>query len=243
MNTKPRRQLTAIITGASRGIGKAMAQALSVHGANIILAGRSIDNLNTVLTELPAHTGKTHCMTLDLADSEDIERFVRCVKKRMGQVDILVHCAAIYRSGTWIESSIDDFDELYRTNIRGSYALTKYLLPLLIKSHGDVVFINSSVTAFSGANVGQYAATKHALTGLANSLRAEVNQEGVRILSVYPGRTATPLQETIHQDECKQYLPDSLLQPSDIADMVVACLTLPDTAEVTELHIRPKQKS
>ena len=219
-----------------------MVNALAAEGAGVILTGRSIDKLNRVFADLPDHGGQVHCMELDLADLEDIRQFGKHIREKSGKIDILFHCAALYGSNSWLDSSVDELDELYRTNVRGSFALTQLLLPFLIESQGDVVFINSSVSTFDGANVGQYAATKHALRGLANSLRAEVNQKGVRVLSVYPGRTATPLQEKIFQAEHKNYQPELLLQPEDIASMVIACLKLPATAEVTELHMRPKQK-
>jgi len=93
------------------------------------------------------------------------------------------------------------------------------------------------------ANVGQYAATKHALKAMADSLRDEVNPAGVRVLSVFAGRTATPMQQTIYRLEKKAYDAQLLLQPEDIASVVIHTLTLPRTAEVTDIHIRPLVKS
>jgi NADP-dependent 3-hydroxy acid dehydrogenase YdfG len=91
--------------------------------------------------------------------------------------------------------------------------------------------------------VSQYAATKHALKAVADSLRAEVNSQGIRVLSVYPGRTATPTQESLHALEGKPYRPTRLLQPEDVAAVVMNALCLPRTAEVTDIHIRPMMKS
>ena len=93
------------------------------------------------------------------------------------------------------------------------------------------------------ANVGQYAATKHALKAVADSLRDEVNSDGVRVLSIFAGRTATPMQETIYRLENKAYDAQLLLQPEDIASVVIHALTLPRTAEATDIHIRPLVKS
>ena len=234
--------MTALVTGASRGIGRALAGALAARGADVVLTGRSLDRLREAAAGFADHDGKAHCMELDLADPGDVERFARDYEREIGKLDALIHCAAVYQTGAWAEATADDLDAHYRTNVRGAYALTQKMLPSLIAAGGDVVFMNSSVVDATGAGIGQYAATKHALIGLANSLRAEVNEHGVRVLSVFPGRTATPLQEAIHKGEGKAYRPEKLLQPGDVADVVLACLSLPDTAEVTELHIRPRQK-
>jgi NADP-dependent 3-hydroxy acid dehydrogenase YdfG len=90
--------------------------------------------------------------------------------------------------------------------------------------------------------VSQYAATKHALKAIADSLRAEVNTYGVRVLSIYPGRTATPMQAAVYKMEGKTYEPEKLMQPKDVAEVVMDALSLPRTAEVTDIHIRPMNK-
>jgi NADP-dependent 3-hydroxy acid dehydrogenase YdfG len=110
---------------------------------------------------------------------------------------------------------------------------------MLKSSRGQIVFINSSVGLVARANVGQYAATKHALKAVADSLREEVNTDGVRILSVFPGRTATPMQTAVHEMEGRPYQPEHFIQPEDIADVVINALVLPRTAEVTDINIRP----
>jgi len=135
-------------------------------------------------------------------------------------------------------------DLQYSTNVRAPYLLTQRLLPLLITSRGQIVFINSSVgLAANRPNIGQYAATKHALKALAESLREEVNPKGVRVLSAYLGRTATPMQEALFRAEGNTYHPETLLQPEDVASMIVHALMLPSTAEVTDINIRPMRKS
>jgi NADP-dependent 3-hydroxy acid dehydrogenase YdfG len=101
------------------------------------------------------------------------------------------------------------------------------------------VFVNSSVGLNARANVGQYAATKHALKALADSLRDEVNADAVRVLSVFLGRTATPMQASVHEMEGKEYHPERLLLPEDVAAVVINALSLPRSAEVTDINIRP----
>jgi NADP-dependent 3-hydroxy acid dehydrogenase YdfG len=108
---------------------------------------------------------------------------------------------------------------------------------------GEIVFINSSSAIKARPLFAQYDSTKHALKALADSLRAEVNAHDVRVLSVYLGRTATAMQATLHEDDGRTYRPQDLLQPEDIASVVVRVLTLPRTAEVTDIHLRPMIKS
>jgi NADP-dependent 3-hydroxy acid dehydrogenase YdfG len=107
-------------------------------------------------------------------------------------------------------------------------------------ARGQIVFINSSVgLTAKRPDIGQYAATKHALKAIADSLREEVNPKGLRVLTVYLGRTATPMQETISRQEGRAYHPETLLQPEDVASVVLNALMLPPTAEVTDISIRP----
>ena len=116
------------------------------------------------------------------------------------------------------------------------------MLPLLQKSAGQIVFINSSAGLRSAATVGQFSATQHAFRSIADSLRDEVNALGIRVLSVYPGRTATPRIAKLFEKEGRTYQQDLLMQPED-EEMLTHSLRLPRTAEVTDISIRPMQKS
>jgi NADP-dependent 3-hydroxy acid dehydrogenase YdfG len=137
---------------------------------------------------------------------------------------------------------IEDFDHLYRVNVRAPYLLTQQLLPLIKARQGQVVFINSSVGLNARARVSQYAATKHALKAIADSLREEVNAAGVRVVSIYPGRTASPMQAMVYQLENRVYQPEQLIQPEEIAAVITTVLSLPKGAEVTDINIRPAKK-
>ena len=128
-------------------------------------------------------------------------------------------------------------------NVLGPYALIQSLLPMLLQNHGQIVFINSSQALKAGATIGQYAATMHAMKAVADSLRDEVNEKGVRVMSLYLGRTAGQRQERIFASENRSYPADKLLQPADVARTVVFLLQMPKTAEVTDLMIRPMNKT
>ena len=232
----------ALVTGASSGIGRAIALALAGQGARICAVGRNIAGLSeTVAAAGPL--SKVTDFQIDLTSEQSFELLARHLED-IGRLDMLIHCAGVICQGRMEDAPVEDLDLQYATNVRAPYVLTKRLLPLLIASRGQIVFINSSAGLNARrAEAGQYAATKHALRAIADSLREEVNPEGVRVVSVYLGRTATPMQETLFREEGKDYRPEMLLQPEDVAAVVVQTLMLPPTAEVTDISIRPMRKS
>jgi NADP-dependent 3-hydroxy acid dehydrogenase YdfG len=138
---------------------------------------------------------------------------------------------------------VEDLDRLYCVNVRSPFVLTQAVLPLLKTCAGQVVFVNSSI-AFHPARAGNSidAASKHAVRAIADGLRAEVNVHGVRVLSVYPGRTATRMQEQIHAFEGALYEPHRLIQPEDIASIVIRALAAPRSVEITDILLRPMAK-
>jgi short-subunit dehydrogenase len=164
------------------------------------------------------------------------------VSAECGRLDVLVHSAGALHLGSVEAAGWEDLDELYRVNLRAPFLLTRACLSLLKESRGQVVFVNSTAGLVAGADNALYAATKQALRSLAGSLRDHLNPYGVRVLSVYPGRTASPMQRRVHAFERRPYDAEALLQPSDVAAMIVAALALPRTAEVTDVMVRPLAK-
>jgi NADP-dependent 3-hydroxy acid dehydrogenase YdfG len=154
-----------------------------------------------------------------------------------------VHCAGEYERAPLETAPIEDFDALYRANMRGPYRLTQLVLRSLRQRKGDIIFVNSTQGLAATASVGQYAATQHGIRAVADSLREEINSAGVRVTVLHAGSTATPRQQRIREATGRPYEPERLLQPEDIASIVVAVLRLPRTAEVTSLVIRPMQKT
>ena len=233
----------AIVSGASSGIGRAIALGLAREGMSLCLLGRNKEQLLVTARTATSSSPKVAVYQVDLSSEQDISCLIQRLEQEVGHVDVLVHAAGDIVLGDMNSSTIDDLDRQYTVNLRAPYLLTQKFLPRLKARRGQVVFINSSMGVHARANVGQYAATKHALTAVADSLRDEVNSDGVRVLSIFAGRTATAMQETIHRLENKAYEAQLLLQPEDIASIVIHALTLPRTAEVTDIHIRPLAKS
>jgi NADP-dependent 3-hydroxy acid dehydrogenase YdfG len=240
-NVTPFQDQVAVVTGASSGIGQAIALALAAQGAALSLVGRRPEILETIAAEAQT-TAQVHCYRADLTLDEDIETLAAHLRQDFGYLDLLVHSAGVFSMGPVESAPAKEFDWQYRTNVRAPYILTQALLPMLRPRQGQIVFINSSAGLSAKANVSQYAATKHALRAIADSLRAEVNAEGLRVLSVYPGRTATPMQAAVHQMEERTYHPDRLMRPEDVANAVLNALCLPKSAEITDIHIRPLAK-
>ena len=233
----------AVVTGASSGIGKAIALGLAEQGVTLCLVGRNLEALEAVAETARATASKVLLYQVDLTRDEDIQQLKTRLEQDVGDVDLLVHSAGVITLGQMKTASLEDFDWQYRVNVRAPYALTQALLSAIALRQGQIAFINSTVGLNARGGVGQYAATKHALKAIADSLREEVNADGVRVLSIYPGRTASPMQAAIVETEGKTYHPERLLQPEDVATVVLNALSLPRTAEVTDINIRPLRKA
>jgi NADP-dependent 3-hydroxy acid dehydrogenase YdfG len=233
----------AVVTGATGGIGQAVSLALAQGGARLVLIGRDERRLNAVVRFAKASATCVEPFRVDLTFDNQIEQLATAIKARFGRVDILIHSAGEYARGKLQQAPVGDFDAQYRANVRAPYVLTQSLLPMLSVHGGQIVFINSTAGLSGRAGASQYAATQHALRAVADSLREEVNLAGIRVLSVFLGRTATQRQLRIHEAEGRTYQPELLLQPADVASAVMGALCLSHTAEVTDITIRPAIKS
>lgn len=205
--------------------------------------GRDIAKLQALVSRLRGLAGTVEAFRADLTRDDDLSGLAEHVSYTSGRLDILVHSAGVYARGKLEKSSIKTMDALYAANVRGPYLLTKELLPLFKRPRGQIAFINSSAGLSARPEAGQFSATQQMFKALADGLRDEVNADQVRVLSVYPGRTATARIEALTLEEGRPYQPELLLRPEDIAIVVTNAVTLSWTAEVTDIRIRPMQKS
>ncbi len=233
----PLEHKVAVVTGASGGIGGAVALALAKAGADLFLTGRDRERLDATAERAADHGNRVHVHIANLADEAAVDEMATTLATELGDADVLVHAAGIFHFGDLEATPVAELDRQLSVNLRVPYLLTRALLPGLRRRQGEIVIINSSVSGRAG--VGAYAASKQALKTFADSLRDEVNRDDVRVLSVFPGRTASAMQEEIHRLEKRPYHAERLLQPEDVAATVVHALSLPRTAEITDLHIRP----
>ena len=226
----------ALVTGASSGIGQAIAHALAAEGARVHAVARSWSNT-------PAGW-QLHIA--DFSAEADVRRLAAEIAVESSAdtspVDLLIHCAGALETGLVANFSVAQLDGMYQVNVRAPFLLTQLLLPSLVQSRGQIVFINSSAAVSTNTALAGYSSTKSALKSIADCLRMEVNASGIRVMSVYPGKTASVMQQRAHAASGKPYDAASLMQPEDVAQMVLSALALPATAEMTDLHIRPMKK-
>jgi len=235
---------TAVVTGGSSGIGKALALELARYRARLYIVGRKSEALNEVGSAVKGQASWVRACQVDLTVDREVDLFAKQVADEFGGLDLLIHSAGLFARGSWEASPIEELDRLYRINLRARCLLTQRLLPLLKQRQGQIVFINSSAAALRAhGQTGLYVATMHAGRALADSLRDEVNTAGVRVLEVFVGRTATPMQAKVHELEGKTYQPERLIQPEELAAMIIQTLVLQRSAEVTNLSVRPMLKT
>lgn len=225
MTDQPR----ALITGASRGIGKAVAEALAdTH--DLLLGGRDVEALKALASRLPS----ARPWPAELTDESAVAAAVADVDR----LDVLVHSAGISRLGALTEVTAADWRESYEVNVVAVVELTRLLLPLLRESAGHVILINSGSGLKANPRWGAYAASKFALRAYADVLRGEEEPNGLRVTSVHPGRTATDMQKGVREFERGEYVPEQYMRPESVAGVIKAAIDTPRDAHVHEIVIR-----
>lgn len=224
----------AVVTGGSSGIGAAIVRSLAAAGWRVVAVGRDAQRLDSVVA---AAGPAAEAFRADLEDGAALERLVDAHGR--APLHALVHAAGRVALGPVAHAPLDDLDAQWRVNVRVPFALTRALLPALRAAPGDVVFLNSGAGLRANPNWGAYAATKFALRALADAVRAEERTHGVRVTSVYPGRTDTAMQRAVFAAEGRPYRPDGLVAADDVARLVRAALETPRPASVPDVEVRP----
>lgn len=227
-----------LVTGASSGIGRALAIELGRRGASVVLQGRDRERLRSVARGVSEAGGVARTRALDLTDDDAVDGLCALLAQAEAGLAALVHSAGMVTLGSVAEAGVEALDAHYRLNLRAPYRLTRALLPALERAGGHVVFINSGAGLRANAGWSAYAASKFGLRALADSLRQEVASRGIRVTTVYPGRTATPMQRSVREQEGRAYDPAAFVRPEDVASQVAALLELEPPSVVTDLTIR-----
>ncbi|MFE7131259.1 SDR family oxidoreductase [Streptomyces sp. NPDC057638] len=225
---------THLITGAGSGIGAAVARRLHDRGDDLILLARDAGRAR----ELAGLHPGARTLVADLADPDRIS-WAFSHQELPDRLDSLLHIAGIVDLGPIGELRPKTWHQQLNTNLIAPAELTRLLLPSLRAAQGHVVFVNSGAGLNARAEWGAYAASKHALKALADSLRAEEHPQGVRVTSVYPGRTASPMQAKVHSQEGRAYDPSRWIDPESVATAIVTAIDLPRDAEIEDLTVRP----
>ena len=228
---------TAVVTGATTGIGRAIALALGERGASVAVCARNQQAVEQMVGELESRGVTATGLACDVSDEQAIARFAEHVHQQFGHVDALVNNAGIGHLGEFLDLTTDQIDETFAVNVRGLMLVTAAFLPRMLEREiGHIVNVASLAgrNGFVGGTV--YGASKHAVMGFSKSLMLEVRDKNIRVVAICPGTVETPFFEKAGIDLQNT---DKVLQPEDVAATVVAALELPQRALVSELDIRP----
>jgi 3-oxoacyl-[acyl-carrier protein] reductase len=225
----------ALITGAGRGIGRAIALDLARAGCHLALAGRNADALATVAKEAAALNVKSGSFAVDLAEDDAATGLVDRVNAELGQIDILINNAALLLPAPLLEVTSSDWDATMAVNLRSAFFLSQRVLKgMVTRRSGYIINISSTVAYGVKADVAAYGASKCALAGLSEALYAAGKPHGVRVSTVYPGVTDTPMIRDLNGDNSVGS-PDQWMQPEDISSCVLFLLNQSPRMVVKEI--------
>lgn len=219
-----------LLTGAGSGIGAVLAARLTARGDSLVLIARSQERA----IDLEARYAGASTLVADLSTPEAVAAL-----ELPARLDSVVHAAGSVALGAVGELSLAQWHSQMTVNLLAPAVLTRVALPALRAARGTAVFLNSGAGLRANPHWAAYAASKHGLRALADALRSEEQEHGVRVTSIYPGRTATPMQEWVHDQEGKTYDPDQWIRPETVAEMVLDVLDLPVDATVPDVQVRP----
>jgi len=231
------KEKVAIVTGAGRGVGRAISFSLAQEGADVVLASRSEDKLRETAEKIKVSGGRAKVVTTDMSDEQQIKKLVEVTEKRFGRLDILVNNAGVTHSALIEQTTTNQWDRLFRVNARGPFILCREALSLLKKASSSyIVNIISIVGIKCYAYQGAYTASKHALRGLTKVLAEELRDTNIRVHSICPGGIDTEMFRQLGRDIKKE----ELMQPEEIAELVLYLVTHRGNAVINELRVRRK---
>ncbi|MCB9914717.1 MAG: SDR family oxidoreductase [Planctomycetes bacterium] len=205
-----------LVTGAGRGIGRAVALRFAREGAALALAARTRSELEAVAREVAAAGGRAHVVELDQADPASVARGVTAAVAALGGLDVLVNNAGVFAVAPFAELDLATWERLLRVNLTGPFLVTQAALPALLGSRGVIVGISSMAGLQGYPGSTGYCATKYGLRGLDDALREELREAGVRVVTVYPGGTDT----TIFDDVPGEWDRSTMNTPAEVAEVV-----------------------
>ncbi|CAB4934624.1 unannotated protein [freshwater metagenome] len=221
-----------VLTGAGSGIGLALAHRLADRGDDLVLVARSQARADELGRSFP----RAQLLVADLADPGTLNGLGRQVD---GEVDTVLHVAGVVDLGRVDRLRLAEWEEQITVNLTAPAVLTRELLPHVRASHGTIVFVNSSAGLSASAEWSAYAASKFGLRAFADALRAEEVEHGVRVSTVYPSRTATPMQEKVHEQEGRTYDASRWISVDTVVDTIVHVIDLPSDATIPDVTVRP----
>ena len=224
-----------VVTGAGRGIGKAIALQFAEEGADIVLVARTESDLKKVAKEIEGKGRRTLIHSCDVGVEKDVRKMASAVLKTFEKVDILVNNAGVGYYSPIVEMPVEEWDKMMTTNLRGMFLCSKVLLPSMIERRsGQIVNIASLAGKNFFANGAGYCATKFGVIGFSKSLMLEVRKQGVRVFTICPGSVDTSFSTGKDPERRAR-----ILRADDVAEITLSVLTMPEGAHVSEVEIRP----
>ncbi|WP_406203315.1 SDR family oxidoreductase [Kitasatospora sp. NBC_01560] len=223
-----------LITGAGSGIGSVLAERLAERGDDLWLLARDARRAAALRERFPG----ARTLVGDLKDPAKLS-WAFGQQALPVELDSLLHVAGVVELGQVGELPVKAWQETLNVNLVAPAELTRLMLPSLRLVKGHVVFVNSGAGLNAHAEWSAYAASKHGLRALADSLRHEEHGHGVRVTSVYPGRTATAMQVKVHQQEGREYDAARWIEPESVVRALLTAIDLPRDAEITDITVRP----
>lgn len=225
----------AMVTGASRGIGRAISTALAAEGATVVLAARSAEPLRQTADLVMEAGGRAEVVVTDLAREASIVELIKTTRDKFGRLDILINNAGITHSARLDETRTEDLDRCWAINARAPFLLCREALPLLRQATRAFIVNIASVVGVKGYPLqSAYTASKHALRGMTMALAEELRDTNVRVHVVCPGGVATDMVTSVRPDIPVQHL----IASDEIAELVLYLVTRRGNAVVDELHVR-----
>ncbi len=214
----------ALITGAGKGIGKAIALALAKEGVNIILVARTQEEIDSVAAKVRSLRVKALAITADVADINSVNAAVEKALAEFGTIDILINNAGIAAFGKFLELEPTDWERIIQVNLMGTYYVTRAVLPNMIERQtGDIINISSTAGLSGNALTSAYSASKFAVLGLTESLMQEVRKHNIRVTALTPSTVATDMAKELKLTDGN---PETVMQAEDMAELIIAQLKL-----------------
>jgi len=236
---------TALVTGASSGIGRSTAIALAAAGAQVAVVARRAERLKDLVETIEADGGTALVRVADVTVEEEATRAVEDTVAHFGGLDILVNAAGMTQTAKVENGILEDWRYVFELNFWATWFTCRAAIPALKDGGGDIINISSTAGRHAvGSSFGPYAASKHALTAFNESLRAEVTLAGIRVSIIEPGATATEVYENIKDERVREntrlhVTKDGAMQPEDVADAIVYMVGMPPRVNISQLVIRP----
>ncbi len=231
------RNSICVVTGATEGIGRAIALALGKRGARLAVCARTAAKVDALTAELRGHGFTAIGRPCDVGSVPSVEGFAKFVRAEFGPADVLVNNAGMAHFVPVEEMTPEQFDETMAVNVRGVFLMTRAFLPdMRRRGSGHIINIASLAGRNPVPGGAAYAASKHAVLGFSKSLFGEVRKHNIRVVAICPGSVVTPFFE---KSGANLEHPERKLQAEDVAHAVLAALELPDRALISELDIRP----